>query len=97
MLSVSEITVLAPSVATGTLNPNRPAEAAVEFDAMVFELLLQQSGLLRSLSAGTEGEPPLVGEMFLQTLARQLASQVDLGFGSLLISQAARTTDGEKP
>ena len=88
MMNVSEVSLLPPGIASPALNRHDPKAAAVEFDAMVLELLLQQSGLLGSLGAEEGMESTLLGEMLLPNLARQLAAQIDLGFGSLLLSQA---------
>lgn len=89
MLSIAEISAMTPA-ATPALNRQDPKAAAAEFDAMLLELLLRQSGLFRSMGMEDGAEPALMGEMFLQNFARDLAAQMDLGFGSLLISQAAQ-------
>lgn len=96
MVSVAEIGSLAPDVAAARLDRAHPQQAAVEFDALVLELLLRQSGLLHSLSAQADAQAPLMSEMFLQNIAHQLARQMDLGFGRLL-TQEAGLTQGGKP
>lgn len=86
-MNLSEISAVLPGTAAGNINRNDPKAAAKEFDAMLLEILLRQSGLLQSM--GEEGtESALFGEMFLPNFARELAAQVDLGFGNLLINQA---------
>ena len=92
MLSVSEISVVPPGVSGPALDRKDPKGVAIEFDAMVLEMLLRQSGLFRSMES--EAGASVFGEMYLHDFARQLAMQVDLGFGSLLVSQAQHVAEG---
>lgn len=87
-MNVSEISLFPANFAAPSLNPQDPKAAGLEFDAMVLGLLLQQSGLLGALGSQDGGESALLGDMLLPTMARQLAAQIDFGFGSLLLSQA---------
>lgn len=97
MLSIPDIGMLAPAFSAASPEPHNARQAATEFDAMVLELLLRQSGLLRSLGAHDGEHASLLSDMFLQTFARELAAQMDLGFGSLLVNRAAWMNEGEKP
>ncbi|HLF22351.1 MAG TPA: hypothetical protein VI565_00405 [Burkholderiales bacterium] len=94
MLSVSEISVVPPGVSGPALDRKDPKGVAIEFDAMVLEMLLRQSGLLRSMGSEAGADASVFGEMYLHDFARQLATQVDLGFGSLLVSQAQHVAEG---
>jgi Rod binding domain-containing protein len=83
MLGLSEISpLLAPAGAA--LNARSPKEAAVEFDALIVEVLLRNSGWLQAAAGGESAESSMYGEVYLHDFARQLARQVDLGFGRLL-------------
>ena len=98
MLNIADIGLLSPNLSAAAASPARAREIATEFDALVLEMLLQQSGLLRALSPEQNAHLPLISEMFVQHLAHQLATQMDLGFGSLLISQAiTQSNRGENP
>ncbi|HEX9812994.1 MAG TPA: hypothetical protein VGA88_13035 [Burkholderiales bacterium] len=90
MIDLAAIEPLALGLSFARPDSAHAKHTAVEFDAMVWEMLLRHSGLLNSLSV--DNQTPLAGEMFLQDIARQLAQQMDLGFGRLLASQAAGET-----
>lgn len=96
MLTVPGIDSLSPALFLGGPEPGRPRTAATEFDAMVWQLLLEHSGLLRPFTAEGDAPLPVVGEMFVHVFARQLAQQIDLGFGSLVLDQAQRLQQEEQ-
>lgn len=93
MTTVPNIGMLSPVLSTGAPNPHNTTETAADFDAMVLEVLLRQSGLLQPLSADEGGQAPLLSDMFLPTFAHELAAQMNLGFGSLLMNQAAGSNE----
>lgn len=86
-MQITDIGTLPAVSQLETIDRSDSKTAAREFDALLIELLLRQSGLLQSL-AGEEGaEMPFLSEMFLQDFAKELAKQMDLGYGSLLVKQ----------
>jgi hypothetical protein len=95
-MDISPISVMPAIPTSAALDRNDPKAAAAEFDAMVLELLLRQSGLLEALAGDEDAPAPFVSEFFLQGFAHELAKQMDLGFGSLLISQAQKA-EGQDP
>lgn len=97
MLSVPEIHTLSPLLSAAAFDPRDPRAAAAEFDAMVWQLWLQSSGLLRPPAAADEAHLPVISEMFVHVFARELARQIELGFGNLVLRQAQRFKEGEQP
>ncbi len=61
-----------------------PKAMRIEFDALILEMLIKSSGLLEAMDSG-EGGSLMMGDMLTQPLARQLAEQMDLGFGSMVV------------
>ena len=94
MLNIADIGSLSAAPSLNAGGPRRLQATAKEFDAMVLELLLRQSGILQALSPESDASAPMVSEMFLQDLARNLAAQMNLGFGNMLIEQSRQ---GEHP
>lgn len=66
-------------------------ELRAGFDALLVQQLLQASGLMR----GLEGEESILGETFTQVMASELAKQLDLGLGRMVVDQLAQ--DGTTP
>lgn len=85
MLSVSALNLL--PAAAPSIDRSNPAATAREFDAMVLKIFLQHSGLLQSLTSAGDTQSPLFGEIFLDSVAHDLARQMNLGFGSLVVAQ----------
>jgi hypothetical protein len=63
----------------------------VEFDALILQMLIKSSGLLDAADSGGAGSLAM-GDMLAYPLARQLAEQVDLGFGSMVIRMSEANT-----
>jgi hypothetical protein len=68
-----------------------PATMRVEFDALMLEMIIKSSGLLDALDSSDSGSA-MMGEMMAYPLARQLAEQMDLGFGSMVLRANETTT-----
>ncbi|GEM_PF-5752048 len=72
-----------------------PKTMRIEFDALILQMLIKSSGLLDALDSG-EGAAPGMGDMLAYPLARQLAEQVDLGFGSMVVRMSdTKAVQGE--
>ena len=69
---------------SGALPATDPKAMRIEFDALILEMLIKSSGLLDAIDS-RESSPLAMGEMLAYPLARQLAEQVDLGFGSMVV------------
>ena len=85
-MAISEIGMLATLPSTTRMAPAAASEVAVEFDTMIWELMLRESGLLRPFLSEGGTETAMLGEVFLQDFARQLAAQVDIGFGRMALA-----------
>jgi len=64
---------------------NEPASAAREFDAMLIETVLRHGGLLKPIEGGEGSGQSILSEWLTPLLARQLAEQVQLGLGEMMI------------
>jgi Rod binding domain-containing protein len=81
--------------AAQTRTTNAP-NTAKEFEAMLIETVLRQGGLLQAFEGSDGGgAQALMGEWLLPMLARQLAEQVQLGLGEMMMKSAS-VTAGEK-
>lgn len=69
------------------------ASAAKEFEAMLFETILRQGGLMHAFEGEGESQS-LMNEWLMPLLARQLAEQVQLGLGEMMVKSMS-TTKGE--
>lgn len=96
-MGVTEINLLGSLPHAGQAVPATLHEAAVEFDTMVWSIVLRESGMLRAFGADEGGEAGLLGDLFLHNLARELAAQMDIGFGRAALDVATVThKDGVK-
>jgi len=94
-MGVSEISLLAGAPKAAAATPAGVNEVAAEFDAMIWSLLLRESGMLRAFGADEGGETALLGDLFVHEFARSLAAQMDVGFGRMaLAAQAATQNQG---
>lgn len=93
-MGITEISVLAGASNTGHAVPANANEVAVEFDAMIWDVLLRESGMLRAFGADEGGETALLGEMFMHDFARQLAAQMDTGFGRMALAAGQAQAQG---
>lgn len=93
-MGITEISVLAGAPNTDRSAPTNANAVAVEFDAMIWDMLLRESGLLRAFGPDEGGETALLGEMFVHDFARQLAAQMDTGFGRMALATAPTQTQG---
>lgn len=94
MLTIADIGPLTTQLSLGAGGAARAHEVGREFDAMVLEVFLRQSGLMHALTSESDASMPLVSEMFLRDLAKNLAAQMNLGFGSMILDQSLQ---GERP
>jgi hypothetical protein len=71
------------------------ASAAKEFEAMLFETILREGGLLRAFEAEGGEAQSVLNEWLMPLLARQLADQAQLGLGEMMMkSMSAKTGEG---
>jgi hypothetical protein len=90
MLNIAELSLL-PSATPAPIDRNDPAATALEFDTLLLEIFLQHGGLLRSLTSAGDAQAPVFGELFLHGLAQDLARQMNLGFGNLVVAQTQQS------
>lgn len=97
-MGISEISALGSASTLSPVSRTSPHEVAAEFDAMIWTLLLRESGLLNPLTAGN-GEAALVSELFMQNVARELSAQTDIGLGRMLLAafEGEAQTKGVEP
>lgn len=84
MIGMESITAVMPG--GGTDLQGAPAESVRrEFDALILRMLLE-AGALPSAGSADGPEWSVLGGTLTQMLASELAGQVDLGLGRLLLS-----------
>ncbi|MBI3900284.1 MAG: hypothetical protein HY308_18625 [Gammaproteobacteria bacterium] len=93
-MMINEINVMSTTPPSASAAPTQPTQVVAEFDAMVWELLLRESGLMQAFESEESESMPL-GDFFLQDFAHELATQVDLGFGRMALAQATETSATE--
>lgn len=87
-MGISEVSLLGSLPHASPAASATPHEVAAEFDAMVWGLVLRESGMLRAFGSDEGGEAGLLGELFLHNLARELAAQINIGFGRAALDAA---------
>jgi Rod binding domain-containing protein len=86
MLEANAIQLLqAVEATTAQARATNAPDTAKEFEAMLIETVLRQGGLLQAFEGSDGGAQALMGEWLLPLLARQLAEQVQLGLGEMMM------------
>ena len=96
MLETNAIQFL-PAVQMGAAQTHAadPAGTAKEFEAILIETILRQGGFLQAFEGSDGGAGSLMGEWLMPLLARQLAEQVQLGLGEMMMKSISASA-GEK-
>jgi len=94
-MGLTEISVLAGTPSAARAEPAGVADVAAEFDAMIWGVLLRESGVLRAFGSEEGGETAMLGDLFAHDFARQLAQQMDIGFGRMALAAAAAPTQAK--
>lgn len=84
-MELSAIPLLPPQSPLGAATT--PEAAAREFEAMLWEVLVRETHLLRAKDAES-ADPGMLGSMLDQVLASQLAGSVDLGIGRIALASS---------
>lgn len=82
-----------PAVWT-TARPVGTVETSRQFDAMIWQVLLQSGAFPMGLE-DQGGEWGVMGGVLTQVLADELSRQYELGFGQAVLAQAKSQTGGE--
>jgi hypothetical protein len=91
LFSVGGIADVAVSAATaGAPRHGGPAQAVRDFETLFVETWLQHSGIAQALQTGEGPEGGVTGELLIRELARDLADQLQLGFGKTLGVEGAQ-------
>lgn len=85
-MGLSEISALSSLPSATRSESSNAQEIAREFDTMIWELMLRETGLFKAFAPEGGNEGAVLGEFFLQDFARQLAAQVDIGFGRMALA-----------
>lgn len=93
-MGVTEISLLAGAPHANRAEAASARDVAAEFDAMIWGVLLRESGMLRAFGGEEGAENALLGELFAHDFARQLAAQMDIGFGRMALAAAEMKTEG---
>jgi hypothetical protein len=72
-----------------------PASAGKEFEALLIETVLRHGGFLKAFEGSDGDASAMMGEMMLPLLARQLAEQMQLGMGEMMMKSITAKA-GEK-
>ena len=95
-MNIAEINSIAAIPNADAGGPRSLKEAAAEFDAMVWELVLRESGFTRAFESDEDGGAAPLGDLFVRDMARQLAQQIDVGFGRMALASATQLSGESK-
>jgi Rod binding domain-containing protein len=82
-----------PIVANGA---GQPEKAASEFNSLLMEMLLRQSGLGKEFDSESSGVGTMIGDLFTQVMSRELAKQLPLVTAADLASAVQAKVEVEK-
>lgn len=76
--------------------PGGPTATAQEFDAVLIEAMLRHGGLFQPLDSTDGGGQSIWSEWFTPLLAQQLAEQLQLGLGEMMMQSISDKPERER-